>query len=131
MTKTNKYSITVSNVTYSAQTKSNLVIEMARNMIDIDTAESLVKEEFMTDRQRVAITKKANTQSIKTQATKLQFARKLNATLNSKNGIAWNKARELYTIKFDIDTDNMSNKAIEKAIKALIADIVVLEGFEA
>ena len=85
----------------------------------------------MTDKQRVAITKKANTASIRTVAQKLTLARKLNATLNSRTSVAWEKARDVYSTQSGVDTAEMSNKAIEKAIKALIADTVVLEGFEA
>ncbi len=123
--------MTVDSITYSAKTKANLVIEMARDLIDVDRAEQLVRTEFMTDKQRVAITKKANTASIRTVAQKLTLARKLNATLNSRNGKAWEKAREVYTTQSGVNTADMSNKAIERAVKALIADTVVLEGFEA
>ena len=129
MTKTNKWIMTHKEMTFTAKTKSDLIISMAKKGVAIDEAELLVKEHFTTDKQRIGATKRANTASIKSVATKLTLARKLNATLNAKSSKAWTNAREQYAKYYDVA--EMSNKQIEKDILTLIKDIVTLEGFEA
>ncbi len=123
-----KYTIKHDGRAYGAPTKTQLVLELVKKGVVVETAEELVREEFMTEKQRVAITKKTNTASIKVVSVHLTLARKLNATLNSRNGKAWAKCREMYAKHFDIS--DLSNKQVEKAILTLVANTVKISGFD-
>ena len=124
------YSIKLDNgKTVVAKTKVNLVIELAKNGIAIDQAEAMVKAEFMTERQKVAAVKKANTAAIKTVAQKLTLARKLNAILNAKNSEdKWTIAIDTYNKYFGYE--ETSKREIRRRIKDLVSEVVTLESVE-
>ena len=124
------YSIKLDNgKTVVAKTKTNLVTELAKNGIAIDQAETMVKTEFMTERQKVAAVKKANTAAIKTVAQKLTLARKLNAILNAKDSEGkWAIAIDTYNKYFGYE--ETSKREVRRRIKDLVSEVVALDSVE-
>ena len=124
------YSIKLENgKTVTASTKANLVIELAKKGIAIDEAEAMVKAEFMTERQKVAAVKKANTAAIKEVAQRLTLARKLNAILNAKDSEGkWAIAIDTYNKYFGYE--ETSKREIRRRIKDLVSEVVALDSVE-